>query len=48
MATIDYEKVAFKRLTEISPDSMSELMNDPAVRRHLPLARGRFESRSGS
>jgi [ribosomal protein S5]-alanine N-acetyltransferase len=42
MAAFDYEKVAFKRLTEIRPDSIIELMNDPAVRRHLPLARGDF------
>lgn len=38
----DYEKVALQRLAEISPDSIIELMNDPAVRRHLPLARGQF------
>lgn len=42
MAVIDYEKVAFKRLGEICPDLVIELMNDPAVRRHLPLARGHF------
>ncbi len=42
MAVLDYEKVAFKRLTEICPDSIIELMNDPVVRRHLPLARGHF------
>ena len=42
MAAFDYEKVAFKRLTEIRPDSIIELMNDPAIRRHLPLARGQF------
>lgn len=38
----DYEKVTFERLTEISPDLIIALMNDPAVRRHLPLARGDF------
>ena len=42
MTGIDYGNVAFKRLTEISRDSIIQLMNDPAVRRHLPLARGRF------
>lgn len=42
MAVIDYEKLAFKRLGEICPDSIIELMNDPLVRRHLPLARGCF------
>ena len=42
MAVIDYEKVTFKRLGEICPDSIIELMNDPAVRRHLPLAQGYF------
>ena len=39
---VEYKKVAFRRLTEISPDSIIELMNDHAVRRHLPLARERF------
>jgi RimJ/RimL family protein N-acetyltransferase len=39
---LDYERVAFRRLGEICPDSIIELMNDPAVRRHLPLARGYF------
>lgn len=42
MAVIDYEKVEFKRLGEICLDSIIELMNDLAVRRHLPLARGYF------
>jgi RimJ/RimL family protein N-acetyltransferase len=39
---LNYERVAFRRLGEICPDSIIELMNDPAVRRHLPLARGYF------
>ena len=42
MAAFDYEKIAFKRLREIRPDSIIELMNDPAVRRQMPLARGHF------
>lgn len=42
MKGIDYENVTLKRLAEIAPDSIIQLMNDPAVRRHLPLARGRF------
>ena len=39
---MDYENIAFRRLTEISPDSIIQMMNEPAVRRHLPLARGYF------
>ena len=42
MRGMDYENIAFRRLTEISPDSIIQLMNEPAVRRHLPLARGYF------
>jgi len=42
MAAADYERIAFKRLTEIRPDAIIDLMNDAAVRRHLPLARGKF------
>ncbi len=38
----DYERVVFKRLTEIDEESLIELMNDPAVRRHLPLAKCHF------
>ena len=38
----DYENVVFKRLTEVSREAIILLMNDPAVRRHLPLARGHF------
>ena len=34
--------IVFKRLTEVSPDAIIELMNDPDVRRHMPLARGHF------
>ncbi len=42
MTSRDYGKIAFKRLTEVSPDVIIELMNDPDVRRHMPLARGHF------
>lgn len=42
MPAADYERIAFKRLTEIHPGAIIDLMNDPAVRRHLPLARGEF------
>ena len=38
----DYSNIAFRRLSEVSPDAIIELMNDPDVRRHLPLARGHF------
>lgn len=38
----DYRKISFRRLSEVSPDVLIDLMNDPDVRRHLPLARGRF------
>ena len=38
----DYEQIAFRRLTEVSPEAIIELMNDPDVRRHLPLAQGYF------
>lgn len=33
----------FKRLTEIDKSDIMELMNHPLVRRHLPLASGRFD-----
>ncbi len=36
--------IRFVRLTEIEPERIVELMNDPLVRRHLPLARGRFST----
>ena len=41
----DYTRVSFKRLREIDPEAIIELMNDPHVRRHLPLARGHFGMR---
>ena len=34
--------IAFKRLPEVDPADLIALMNDPLVRRHLPLARGTF------
>lgn len=36
------EEVEFKRLTEVSLVDLAELFNHPDVRRHLPLAEGRF------
>ncbi|MFN0178484.1 MAG: GNAT family N-acetyltransferase [Gemmatimonadales bacterium] len=34
--------IEFLRLSEVDPADLIALMNDPRVRRHLPLARGRF------
>ena len=42
MARYDRGEIAFKRLSEVDPKAIIELVSDPAVRRHLPLARGRF------
>ncbi|MEO1353072.1 MAG: GNAT family N-acetyltransferase [Cyanobacteria bacterium J06635_15] len=42
MTSHDYRKIVFRRLTEVSPDVIIELMNDPDVRRHMPLAQGYF------
>ena len=42
MAGNDYDELVFKRLSEVDHEALIELMNDPAVRRHLPLARGYF------
>lgn len=36
------DDIQFMRLSEIAPDDIIALMNDADVRRHLPLARGRF------
>ena len=36
------EPIRFARLAEIEPECIIELMNDPDVRRHLPLAQGHF------
>lgn len=38
----DYGRISFRRLSDVSPDVLIDLMNDPDVRRHLPLARGHF------
>lgn len=37
-----YNTIEFRRLSEVSPQAIIELMNDPDVRRHLPLAQGHF------
>lgn len=42
MRRVEIERVEFRRLNEIEPARLIALMNDPDVRRHLPLARGRF------
>jgi ribosomal-protein-alanine N-acetyltransferase len=42
MTAHDRATIAFRRLTEVDPASIIDLMNHPLVRRHLPLARGRF------
>ncbi|MEO1393333.1 MAG: GNAT family N-acetyltransferase [Cyanobacteria bacterium J06634_5] len=42
MATVDYDRIAFTRLTKIPLEAIIDLMNDPAVRRHLPLAQDEF------
>ncbi len=34
--------IAFRRLPEVNPADLMALMNDPLVRRHMPLARGTF------
>jgi [ribosomal protein S5]-alanine N-acetyltransferase len=34
--------IVFKRLTEVDATDVIALMNDPLVRRHMPLARGTF------
>lgn len=38
----DYPRIEFRRLTHVSPHAIVELMNQRAVRRHLPLAQGHF------
>ena len=43
MASPDYNQIEFRRLSEVNPLSIIELMNDPEVRRHLPLAQGEFD-----
>lgn len=41
---IDYAHIEFKRLPGVDPIFIMDLMNDPDVRRHLPLAKGHFDS----
>ena len=38
--------IAFKRLTEVEKSEIIELMNDPLVRRQMPLLRGEFTEES--
>ncbi|MEM9089448.1 MAG: GNAT family N-acetyltransferase [Cyanobacteria bacterium P01_F01_bin.53] len=42
MVTANYDRITFTRLTKIPPAAIIDLMNDPAVRRHLPLAQDEF------
>ena len=42
MVIANYDKIMFTRLTKIPPDAIIDLMNDPAVLRHLPLAQDEF------
>lgn len=37
--------IVFKRLREVDKSAIIELMNNPLVRRHMPLARGDFGAR---
>lgn len=38
----DYRRTKFERLPEVDLAPLADLLNDPDVRRHLPLARGSF------
>ena len=42
MSATDYDKITFTRLTKIPAIAIINLMNDPAVQRHLPLAQEEF------
>jgi hypothetical protein len=42
MAAYDHAAIRFARLSEVDKAAIIELMNDPQVRRHMPLARGGF------
>lgn len=42
MSATDYDQIIFTRLTEIPPVAIINLMNDPIVQRHLPLAPEEF------
>ena len=37
-----FHDIVFRPLSDVDAAGIMELMNDPAVRRHLPLARGHF------
>ncbi len=37
--------IEFRRLRDVNPADLIDLMNDPRVRRHLPLAKGPFGPR---
>ena len=38
----DYQDIVLKRLPEVDPAALIELMNDVDVRRHMPLAKSHF------
>lgn len=42
MTVVDPSRIEFRRLPEVDPADIIALMNDPLVRRHMPLARGEF------
>jgi RimJ/RimL family protein N-acetyltransferase len=42
MAVDDRANIVFARLCDVDKAAVIELMNHPLVRRHMPLARGRF------
>ena len=42
MTTPGSSRIEFRRLSEVDPADIIALMNDPLVRRHMPLARGEF------
>lgn len=42
MHRYDYTQIEFRRLPQVEPQAIINLMNDPDVRRHLPLAQGHF------
>ncbi|MFG6102546.1 N-acetyltransferase [Leptolyngbyaceae cyanobacterium CCMR0082] len=42
MSANNYHRITFTRLSKIPPNAIIDLMNDPAVRRHLPLAQDEF------
>jgi len=42
MSALNYANIEFMRLPEVDPTFIVDLMNEPDVRRHLPLAKGHF------